>query len=101
MKRFEIAFTEQAEIDIQHLTDVIINEYEAPLTAFKYVQGLLNEIKKLIIIGNFLPIQKSEYFTQFGLNVRRLKYKKMTIIYTVVGNVVYILRVIPSSNITT
>ena len=101
MARFEIVFSEQANTDIQNLTDAIMCEYEAPLTAFKYVQGLLVEIKKLRTIADFLPIQKSGYFLQYSFNVRRLKYKKMTIIYTVIGNAVYIIRVVPSSTITT
>lgn len=101
MKRFDIVFSEQANTDIQDLTDTIINQYEAPLTAFKYVQGLLNQIRKLKTIADFLPIQKSAYFRQYGFNVRRLNYKKMTIVYTITGNVVYILRVVPSSSIST
>jgi len=101
MARLEIVFSEQANSDIQNLTDTIIFEFQAPLTAFKYVQGLLNEIKKLKTIANFLPVQKSSYFLQYGFNVKRLRYKKMTIIYTVIGNAVYIIRVVPSSTIIT
>lgn len=99
MERFEIVFSEQANTDIQNLTDAIMYEYKAPLTAFKYVQGLLDEIKKLRTIADFLRVQKSGYFLQFGFNARRLRYKKMTIIYTVVNNTVYIQRVISSSTI--
>jgi len=101
MARFEIVFSEQANTDIQNLTDAIMYEFQAPLTTFKYVQGLLNEIKKLKTIANFLPVQKSSYFLQYGFNVKRLRYKKMTIIYTVIGNAVYIIRVVPSSTIIT
>ena len=101
MVRFEIVFSEHANTDIQNLADAIMYQYEAPRTAFKYVQGLLDEIKKLRTIADFLPIQKSSYFLQYGFNVRRLKYKKMTIIYTLIGNVAYIQRVVTSSSITT
>jgi len=101
MARFEIVFSERANTDIQNLADTIMYEYEAPNTAFKYVQGLLNVIKKLRTIVDFFPTQKSAYFLQYGFNVRRLKYKKMTIIYTVIGNAVYIIRVVPSSIIIT
>jgi hypothetical protein len=34
MLRFEIVFSEQADTDIQNLTDTIMYEYKAPLTAF-------------------------------------------------------------------
>ena len=101
MARFEIVFSEQANVDIQNLTDTIMYEFKAPHTAFSYVQGLLNEIKKLKLIAGLLPIQKSAYFLQYGYNVRRLKYKKMTIIYRLIDNTAYIMRVVPSSTITT
>ena len=101
MARFEIVFSAQANTDIQNLTDAIMSEFQAPLTAFKYVQGLLNEIKKLNTIADFLPVQKSAYFLQYGFNVKRLRYKKMTIIYKVIGNAVYVIRVVPSSTILT
>jgi len=47
MKQFEIVFSKQANTDIQNLSNTILYQYHAPLTAFKYVQGLLDEIKKL------------------------------------------------------
>ena len=101
MVLFEIVFSEKANTDIQNLTDIIMYEFQAPLTAFKYVQGLLNEIKKLKSIADFLPVQKSAYFQQYGFNVKRLRYKKMTIIYTVIDNTVYIVRILPSSTVIT
>jgi hypothetical protein len=55
MARFDIVFSEQANTDIQNLTDAIMYEFQAPHTAFKYVQSLLNEIKKLKTIADFLP----------------------------------------------
>jgi len=100
MAKFDIVFSEQANTDIQNLTDAIMYEYKAPITAFRYVQGLLDEIKKLRTIAGFLPIQKSTFFLQYGFNVRRSRYKKMTIIYSIIGTVVYIQRVIPSTTIT-
>jgi len=45
-------------------------------------------------------IQSGIFFLQYGFNVRRLNYKKMTIIYTVMNDTVYIQRVVPSSTIT-
>jgi hypothetical protein len=99
MEQFEIVFSEKANIDIQNLSDVIIYEYKAAITAFRYVQGLLDEIKKLKATAETFSIQKTNYFLQYGFNVRRLKYKKMTIIYTVINNTVYIQRVVPSSTI--
>jgi len=50
-------------------------------------------------MADSLSVQKSTYFFQYGFNVRRLNYKKMTIIYTVIDNTAYIQRVVPSSTI--
>jgi ribosomal protein S18 len=101
MVRFEIVFSEEANVDIQNLLDAIIYQYKASITAFRYVQGLLDEIKKLKTTAETFSIQKTKGFSQYGFNVRRLNYKKMAIIYTVINNTVYIQRVIPSSTITT
>ena len=99
MVRYEIVFSEQANTDIQNLSDAIMYQYEAPLTAFKYVQGLLDEIKKLKTNPDSLLIQKQKSFFQYGSSVRRLNYKKMAIIYGVIDRTVYIHRIVPSSTI--
>ena len=100
MVRFVIVFSEDAKNDIQNLSDVIMYQYKAPKTAFDYIQGLLDEIKTLRTNAEIYSIQKSSRFLQYGLNVRRLNYKKMVVIYTVVNNSAYIIRVVPSSTIT-
>jgi len=99
MIRFEIVFSEQANTDIQNLSDAIMYQYEAPITSFRYVQGLLDEIKKLKTNADTFSIQSDKYFLKYGSNVRRLNYKKMAIIYKIIDNKVYILRVMPSSTI--
>ncbi|HEY5509358.1 MAG TPA: type II toxin-antitoxin system RelE/ParE family toxin [Paludibacter sp.] len=100
MVRFDIAFSEEAKNDIQNLSDAIMYQYKAPTTAFCYIQGLLDEIKKLRTHAESYSIQASSYFSQYGFNVRRLNYKKMAIIYTVTNNTAYIKRVVPASTIT-
>ena len=100
MLRFEIVFLEEANIDIQNLSDTIMYQYKASITAFMYVQGLLDEIKKLKTNAESFSIQKSNCFLQYGFNVRRLNYKKMAIIYTVTNNTAYIKRVVPALTIT-
>lgn len=42
---YTIEYSKQAEIDIEKLYVVIAAEYKAPLTAFRYVQGLIDTIK--------------------------------------------------------
>ena len=75
-------------------------QYQVPLTAFKYVQGLLDEIKKLKTNADSFS-KKQKILFQYGYNVRRLNYKKMSIIYSVIDRTVYILRIVPSSTIIT
>ena len=98
MKQFEIVFSKQANTDIQNLSNTILYQYHAPLTAFKYLQGLLDEIKKLKTNADSYSKKQKNLF-QFGYNVRRLNYKKMAIIYSVIDRTVYILRIVPSSTI--
>ena len=98
MEQFEIAFSEQANTDIQNLSNTIMYQYKSPLTAFKYVQGLLDEIKKLKTNADSYSKKQKNLF-QFGYNVRRLNYKKMAIIYSDIDRTVYILRIVPSSTI--
>ncbi len=99
MQMYEIVFSARAENDIQNLADVIIFQYKAPITAFRYVQGLLDTIKQLSYNAEAFRIQTSAGFNIYGPCPRRINYKNMTIIYNVVNQVVYIQRVIPSKNI--
>ena len=101
MNKYSVVIYEQAQQDLQDLSNAISFEYKSPLTAVKYLRGIYDEMRKLRLIAGLLPVQKSAYFLQYGFNVKRLRYKKMTIIYTVIGDAVYIIRVIPSSTIIT
>ena len=101
MNKYSVVIYEQAQQDLQDLSNAISFEYKSPLTAVKYLRGIYDEMRKLRLIAGLLPVQKSAYFLQYGFNVKRLRYKKMTIIYTVIGDTVYIIRVIPSSTIIT
>jgi plasmid stabilization system protein ParE len=101
MNTYSVVISEQAQQDLRDLSNAISFEYKSPLTAIKYLRGIYDEMRKLRLIAGLLPVQKSAYFLQYGFNVKRLRYKKMTIIYTVIGNAVYIIRVVPSSTIIT
>lgn len=101
MNKYSVVISEQAQQNLRDLSNAISFEYKSPLTAVKYLRGIYDEMRKLRLIAGLLPVQKSAYFLQYGFNVKRLRYKKMTIIYTVIGDAVYIIRVIPSSTIIT
>ena len=99
MSQYQILFTEEAKKDIKQLSDVIKYQYKSPLTAFKYIQGLVDEIKILSVSAESYIIQTRKSFTKYGYNVRKVNYKKMSILYTVSNKTVYIHRVIPASTI--
>jgi plasmid stabilization system protein ParE len=99
MERYKIVISPTAKQDLIHLSNIIRFEYKSPITATQYLKGIYNEIKRLSQNADTFKIQTHCSFLQYGKNVRRINYKKMTIIYTVVGNTTYIQRVVPSSTI--
>jgi plasmid stabilization system protein ParE len=100
MKRYKISISEAAYDDIQDLFYAIIIEYKSPLTAKSYVAGLYAEIKKLKKTAEMFAIRSERFFLRYGHYVRCVNYKKMAIIYTVHGNLVYVHRVIAANLIT-
>lgn len=98
--KYQLRYSDTALEDIRELRFVIRDIYKAPNTAIRYVQGLYNEILSLQTGPEYPPIQTSPFFLRYGTNARRINYKKMAIIYTVHGNIVYIHRIIPANLIT-
>lgn len=100
MKQYKILISNDANKDIKHLFDFIENNYHAPLTAKKYIDGLLTAIQFLTLTADSLPIAHRKLFLTYGTNVYRVNYKKMAIIYSIHGDIVYIHRIIPGVLIT-
>ena len=100
MSRYKIVFSPESEIDLMELEDVIYFDYKSPLTAFRYLSELREEIYKLQSSADVFQIQTRASLLQYGPNVRRINYKKMAVIYTVHNDIVYIHRIIPASMIT-
>lgn len=98
---YDIEYSLEANADINELLDVIIYDYSYPMAAFKYVQGLKCAIEKLRVLPESYQIQTHKSLLRYGNSVRRVNYKRMAIIYTVHGNIVYIHRIIAASMITT
>ena len=99
MRRYEVIITENAQQDLRDLSNTIIFEYKFPITAIRYLRGIYDEFKWLRSNAESLKIQSGKSFTKFGLNTRRINYKKMAIIYSVVDNTVYIKRIVPAGTI--
>jgi plasmid stabilization system protein ParE len=99
MKYYKIIYSDAAFDDISELADAIIINYGAYNTAMKYGNALVDEIETLHANAEIYAVQTRAYFNRFGRNVRRLNYKKMTVIYTVHGDAVYIHRIVAASTI--
>ncbi|GHT21866.1 hypothetical protein AGMMS4957_11300 [Bacteroidia bacterium] len=95
---YNIRLLPQAVRDIDHLYNYIAEELMEPLTAKKYQEGILDTIERLIIAGGSIAINQREYIQiMYGPDARTTTYKKMTIVFNVVGDTVIIRRVIASS----
>ena len=96
MARFEIFVTEEAEKDLQELKDAIEFSYQAPLTAKRYVEELNTKMHWLANGADYFPVVP-ELSYQFGCDMRRLNFKRMAILYSIEGDIVNILRIIPQN----
>jgi hypothetical protein len=79
--------------DVDDIIAYITNEYNAPLTAKRYLIGLFNRIDELQNSAESIQISHYKTILQYGKNVRRINYKKLAIIYTVKQNVVTVRRI--------
>lgn len=100
MSSYEVILSEDAEADLQEYIDYILFDCQAPLTALRHYEAFFNVLNSLRHKPESRIIQIGKFFLRYGTNVRRVNYKKMTIIYTVHGAVVYIHRILASKLIT-
>jgi len=75
-------------------------ECDAPLTAINHYAGIVDALKGLERNPFINPVRDNISLKQSGTGVRRENYKKMAIIYTIHGNVVYVHRILAGSLIT-
>ncbi|HAF62421.1 MAG TPA: hypothetical protein DCK95_08855 [Anaerolineaceae bacterium] len=97
---YHIKLSDEAKKDFDEYIHYIRGVYHAPLTAIKHYAGLTKTINSLKSFPESYPIQTGISFLRYGSNVRRINYKKMAIIYTVHGDIVYIHRIRPANLIT-
>jgi len=100
MRKYKIVYTQEASEDLDNLFNAIIVDYQSPLTAFRYTQGIINTIESLAIVPTAFAIRHNQSLQQYGFNVRRVNYKKMAIICTINDNMIFIHRIIAGSLIT-
>jgi mRNA-degrading endonuclease RelE of RelBE toxin-antitoxin system len=94
---YKIRILPDASDDMDNLSDTIKYAYHAPETAFRYMQGVIDTMNILKQNAHIYQIQTRTSLQQYGQNVRRINYKKMAIIYTIHGSVVYIHRIVAAS----
>ena len=98
MRQFDISLTSKALSDVDKLRFAIVFKYRAPLTAKRYLKGLNETIQSLKIGADSIQIDE-ELSGRCGLEIRRVNYKEMAILYSVEDDIVYIHRIMPQSMI--
>lgn len=96
MKRFEVYLSGKAQSDVDKLRYAIAFKFRAPLTAKRYLHGLNNKMQSLEIGADAIQVDE-ELSKKYGLEIRRINYKEMAILYTIEEANVYIIRIMPQS----
>lgn len=98
MRQFEISLTSKALSDVDKLRFAIVFKYRAPLTAKRYLKGLNDTIQSLKVGADSIQID-TNVSALYGLEIRRVNYKEMAILYSVEDDIVYIHCIMPQSMI--
>lgn len=98
-KKYKVKFKESAELDLDGLEQFLLEDCCAPLTAERRFEDLDQRLDWLEKYAD-LPAIHFNLSYQYGIIVRNIPFgKKMTILYTIEDDIVYILRIIPQSMI--
>lgn len=97
MRQYHVVLSENAESDLQNYIDYITHACKAPLTALRHYESLFETLKSLKHSPESYSIQTRKSLQQFGANIRRVNFKKMAIIYSIHGDIVYIHRIVAGS----
>jgi plasmid stabilization system protein ParE len=100
LPRYEIRMTPVAEDDMDRLHYHIAFECFQQDTADRYLEGVQATIAKLAWLGGIIGVSLNKNLRrEYGTSVRIITYKKMSIIYNLVGDCVIVRRVIAGRNI--
>ena len=97
MKKYNIVYSEKAMNDVDDLFFFIRIECHSPITAKKYIKGIFKIIKILSKQPESFPIYDTKSFQQYGFDIRRINYKRISILYSVYNDFVFIHRIMASS----
>jgi hypothetical protein len=96
MITYKVIVSNQVRRDIRRFVRHITVVYGQPKTASLYREGIWDTIWSLSRMAGVRP--KNEYVqARYGVNARHIVYKKVSIIYIIEGEYVYVSGVIPSS----
>ena len=96
--KFKVVISPEAEDDIEDVFAYIAFEIMHPSTAERYREEILETIDRLAILADIFAMSSNEYLRRhYGIDVRTVTCKKMTIIYNIINGVVYIRRVMAGS----
>ena len=96
MRERQIIMSPTAEMEYYKVEDIIVNQYKAPLTAARYMQGIIERIESLRFYADIFAVIP-ELSLEYHMDVRRINYKRIAIIYTLEDDKVYIQRVLPDN----
>ncbi|MCL2649771.1 MAG: hypothetical protein FWD60_01945 [Candidatus Azobacteroides sp.] len=94
---YEVIVLSEAETEFNNYIDYIYFAYDAPLTAIQHYNDILEILYSLEKYAEVYKIEYLPSLQKYGNNVRRVNYKKMSIVYTVSGNTVYIHRMMAAA----
>jgi hypothetical protein len=98
MNGYNLKFTEDARDDYKYLLYVISEKYHAPLTAKKYTTALIDKLENLKSYAESLPTcTQNTIIMKYGNIARRINYKKMAIIYTVLSEDIIVEAILPQA----
>lgn len=100
MRKYRVAVSQNAQNDLNDLTNFIAFELKSPITSLRYTNGIIAEMKKLSLHAGSISISTQRFVLQYGISARHVNYKKHSIIYTIRGEYVIIERIIASGLIT-
>ena len=100
LQHYRVRISPEAMNDIDDVYRYIAEEVFQPEAAKAYRRGIFDTIYKLYLMGGIRALSQNENLRRkYGHTVRTTGYKKMSIIYTVVDDLVLVHRVVAGSMI--
>jgi hypothetical protein len=98
MKKFIVRMSSEAKWDLQQVYHHIAYVLMAPMTAMEYHNGIIYTIEELSIFGGIYALTQSAYLQSlYGAKTYTTRHKKMIIIYNIIGDVVFVRRIVAGS----